>query len=166
MIVINVSHRELNMTHREAHVSVMMLWMQQIQNPQKDLLPQEAAQSTVHDMGWSSQEGWEISKRVKGMLHTVVLHDPCSLYSVRYTNMDYLFFSVVKDSPLKVVNVSYNITCQWHCHLWDRIQTLPATMHLTCVEKKITFFMPKFHLLAHVAKCQWKFSFNFIKGVG
>ena len=26
--------------------------------------------------------------------------------------------------------------------------------------------MPKFHLPAHIAKCQWKYLFNFIKGVG
>ena len=80
--------------------------------------------------------------------------------------MDYLFFSAVKDTPLKVVNISYNIACQWHRNLWDRMETLPADMHLHHEEKEVTFFVPKFHLPAHIAECQWKFSFNFIKGVG
>ena len=39
-------------------------------------------------------------------------------------------------------------------------------MHFPHQDRKFSFFIPKFHLLAHIAECQWKYSFNFIKGVG
>ncbi|KAF8425786.1 hypothetical protein L210DRAFT_3615051 [Boletus edulis BED1] len=84
----------------------------------------------------------------------------------RYTNMDYLFFSVLWNTTLKSFNVSYDIACQWTCHLWERMNTLPRSMHFPYEEKKITAFAPKFHLPAHIPECHWKYSFNFIKGVG
>ena len=79
--------------------------------------------------------------------------------------MDYLFFSVLKDTFLKVVNVAYNIACQWHHNVWDRMQTLPTELCLPLEKKAFTFLIPNFHLPGHITKCQWKFSFNFIKGV-
>ncbi|KAG8214695.1 hypothetical protein J3R82DRAFT_9779 [Butyriboletus roseoflavus] len=37
----------------------------------------------------------------------------------RYVNMDYLFFSALRNMPVKHINVSYDIICQWECHLWE-----------------------------------------------
>ena len=84
----------------------------------------------------------------------------------RYTNMDYLFCSALKGTGVNAVNVSYDSACQWHHKLWDHMQGLPPELHLPYAEKVFTFFVPKFHLSAHITECQWKFSFNFIKGVG
>ncbi|KAF8449453.1 hypothetical protein L210DRAFT_3609687 [Boletus edulis BED1] len=84
----------------------------------------------------------------------------------RYVNMDYLFFSVLKDTPLKCLNISYDIMCQWSRHLWSRMETMPTSMHFRYEDRKINLFIPKFHLPAHIAKCQWKFSFNFEMGPG
>lgn len=61
-------------------------------------------------------------------------------------------------------NVSYDIVCQWNRHLWERMKTLPPALHFPHANKKVTPFVPKFHLSAHVAECQWKYSFNYIKG--
>ena len=80
--------------------------------------------------------------------------------------MDYLFFSVLKDTPIKHFNISYNIICQWSQHLWEHMEMLPNPIHFPYREKGITCFVPKFHLLDHIADYQWKYSFNFIKGVG
>ncbi|KAF8435932.1 hypothetical protein L210DRAFT_3408410, partial [Boletus edulis BED1] len=41
-----------------------------------------------------------------------------------YTNIDYLFFSVLWNTTLKSFNVSYDITCQWTRHLWECMNTL------------------------------------------
>ncbi|KAF8442225.1 hypothetical protein L210DRAFT_3397494 [Boletus edulis BED1] len=82
----------------------------------------------------------------------------------RYVNMDYIFFSALKDTTLNRFNVSYDIVCQWSRHLWERMKTLPPSHHFTHVEKQVILFVPKFHLPAHVAECQWKYSFNYIKG--
>ena len=80
--------------------------------------------------------------------------------------MDYLFFSALNNNPIKAINVSYDIACQWNCNLWERMKTVLPALHQPYKDKKWTFFMPKFHLPAHIAECQWKYSFNFIKGVG
>ena len=39
-------------------------------------------------------------------------------------------------------------------------------MRLDYKNKTVNAFVPKFHLPAHIAQCQWKYSFNFIKGAG
>ncbi|KAG1776918.1 hypothetical protein EV702DRAFT_1179602 [Suillus placidus] len=84
----------------------------------------------------------------------------------RYTNMDYLFFSTLGQRYVDVLNVSYDIACQWHKHLWQRMSTMPAHLQLDHASKSVRFFVPKFHLPAHVLKCQSMFSFNFSKNVG
>ena len=80
--------------------------------------------------------------------------------------MDYLFFSAMRHINLPMLNVSYDIACQWSKHIWTRMTTLPPYLQLDLDSKHITFFVPKFHLPAHVQACQTKFSFNFIPGVG
>lgn len=92
----------------------------------------------------------------------MLAHADCTVFS--YVNMDYLFFSVLKDTPLKCLNISYDIMCQWSRHLWSRMETMPTSMHFRYEDRKINLFIPKFHLPAHIAECQWKFSFNFVKG--
>ncbi|KAG1887614.1 hypothetical protein F4604DRAFT_1877484 [Suillus subluteus] len=84
----------------------------------------------------------------------------------RYINMDYLFFSALRHTVLDTLNVSYDITCQWHKKLWHHMSAFPISMHLSHAVKTISFFMPKFHLPAHIEQCQTSFSFNFKNGVG
>jgi hypothetical protein len=80
--------------------------------------------------------------------------------------MDYLFFSTMRHTTLDVLNISYDIACQWKKKLWARMHSLPPALHLDYTTKHITFFVPKFHLPAHIEKCQTNFSFNFTRGVG
>ena len=104
----------------------------------------------------------------KGEVHALqknVYPFPFTASGHRYVNMDYLFFSPLQNTPLKTFNVSYDITCQWSRHLWEWMTMLPHLMHLPFKEKTVNFFVPKFHLPAHVAECQWKYSLNFTKGV-
>ncbi|KAF8121495.1 hypothetical protein EV363DRAFT_1457566 [Boletus edulis] len=85
----------------------------------------------------------------------------------KYVNMDYLLFSTLrKFAPLRVFKISYDIACQWHKNLWTRMARVPEEWHVDYDAKDITFIVPKFHLPAHIAECQWLFSFNFIQGVG
>ncbi|KAG1756383.1 uncharacterized protein EDB91DRAFT_1233212 [Suillus paluster] len=96
---------------------------------------------------------------------------PCSVGDLqkgeRYINMDYLFFSSMRSSHnIHVLNISYDIACQWNKNLWSRMSAFP---HEYCIDhdnKLVTFLVPKFHLPVHIASCQTRFSFNFIKGVG
>ncbi|KAG2138229.1 hypothetical protein BD769DRAFT_1626642 [Suillus cothurnatus] len=71
----------------------------------------------------------------------------------KYVNMDYLFFSTLRHTSLQTLNVSYDIACQWHKKLWQRMTAFPISMHFDFVSKVIDFFVPKFHLPAHIEKC-------------
>ncbi|KAF8429324.1 hypothetical protein L210DRAFT_3418879 [Boletus edulis BED1] len=85
----------------------------------------------------------------------------------KYVNMDYLVFSALRSfAPLQVLKVSYDIACQWHKHLWERMKRVPDMWHIDQTSKDITFLVPKFHLPAHITECQWLFSFNLVRGVG
>ncbi|KAG2362627.1 hypothetical protein BDR07DRAFT_1451060 [Suillus spraguei] len=84
----------------------------------------------------------------------------------KYLNMDYLFFSTLRHSTVDILNVSYDIACQWRKHLWSHMLSLPPSHHLNYLTRMIHFFVPKFHLPVHISKCQMIFSFNFTHFVG
>ncbi|KAG2117119.1 uncharacterized protein F5147DRAFT_742928 [Suillus discolor] len=85
----------------------------------------------------------------------------------KYLNMDYLVFStLVAFSQLIIFNFSYDIACQWHKKLWNRMPSLPHALHLDHSNKVINYFVPKFHLDAHIKACQTRFSFNWTPWVG
>lgn len=62
--------------------------------------------------------------------------------------------------------VSYDIACQWSVHLWERIKAYPERLQVDHKNKVFIFLVPKFHLPAHVEKCQTSYSFNLTVGVG
>ncbi|KAF8836988.1 hypothetical protein BDN67DRAFT_983564 [Paxillus ammoniavirescens] len=70
--------------------------------------------------------------------------------------MDYAYFPALRDTSIKMLNVSYDIACQWHKGL---------ALQLEYQQMAINFLVPKFHLPAHIAQCHWEFSFNWIPGV-
>ena len=79
--------------------------------------------------------------------------------------MDYFFLTSLKfNTPARLV-VSYDIACQWSQNLSKRVQTYP-TNPLSSNEIDLTFLVPKFHLPAHIEKCQTNYSFNLVPGVG
>ncbi|KAF8837383.1 hypothetical protein BDN67DRAFT_991793 [Paxillus ammoniavirescens] len=83
----------------------------------------------------------------------------------KYINMDYLFFSSQQNTAIKTLNISYDIVCQWHKGLWAHMSTLPPCLQLKDQQMLISFLVPKFHLPAHIAQCQWEFTFNWQPGV-
>lgn len=80
--------------------------------------------------------------------------------------MDYLFLSALSRTDFRQLVMSYDIACQWSVHLFERMSAFPHYFQFDSDEKKIVFLVPKFHLPAHVAKCQTAFSFNLTRGVG
>jgi hypothetical protein len=44
--------------------------------------------------------------------------------------------------------------------------TFPNNFHIDLDNKSVAFLVPKFHLRAHVEKCQTAFNFNLMQGVG
>ena len=82
--------------------------------------------------------------------------------------MDYVFASslVRVASPLPIINVSYDIACQWYKNIWTRMKSLPTNLQIDPTTRTINFFVPKFHLSAHIETCQTRFSLNWSPGVG
>ena len=80
--------------------------------------------------------------------------------------MDYLFFSTLEGSELTDLVVSYDITCQWSVKIWEHMAQYSCWLHYDPIGCKFTFLVPKFHLLAHIEKCQTSFSFNLTLRVG
>lgn len=81
--------------------------------------------------------------------------------------MDYLLFSTLQHTrDIEVLNISYNIACQWSKHIWKRMSIYPSTIHFDRTDKNVVFLVPKFHLPAHITACQIGFSYNLVKGVG
>jgi hypothetical protein len=89
-----------------------------------------------------------------------------SWHIYRYINMDYLVFSALLAFAVTMVNISYDIACQWHKKLWTRMEAMPSRLHIPHHSMTIRFFVPKFHLKAHIEECQRNFSFNWTKHVG
>lgn len=84
-----------------------------------------------------------------------------------YINMDYLFYSSLRDTSLPRIVVSYDIACQWDRNFWARMsQKFPGgwAVNRGCVY--LVFLVPKFHLPAHIKRCNIDYSFNYTKWVG
>jgi len=62
--------------------------------------------------------------------------------------------------------VSYDIACQWHVNLLDRMEIMPEFLRLSPTIEAIMYLILKFHLPAHIKKCNLLFSFNLTPGVG
>ncbi|KAF7367039.1 CxC2 domain-containing protein [Mycena sanguinolenta] len=96
---------------------------------------------------------------------------PCAVGDLqlgeRYINVDYMFFFSIAGTQLLRFFVSYDIACQWHLKLWERMQNYQdATLTLDGKGKFFTFLVPKFHLPAHIESCNLKYSFNLTRFVG
>ncbi|KAJ7107449.1 hypothetical protein C8R44DRAFT_885462 [Mycena epipterygia] len=84
----------------------------------------------------------------------------------RYLNMDYMFFKSLEDSDNQLFFVSYDIACQWHKNIWDRMQIYPRNVQLENDKRFFVFLVPKFHLPAHIEACNIAFSFLLTPYVG
>ncbi|KAJ7149782.1 hypothetical protein C8R43DRAFT_887865 [Mycena crocata] len=85
----------------------------------------------------------------------------------RYINMDYIFFMGLAGSEVSELYVSYDIACQWHKNIWDRMtKTFPEEVRFVKGKKYCVFLIPKFHLPAHIEACNILFSFHLTRYVG
>lgn len=78
--------------------------------------------------------------------------------------MDYFFLSSLnQNTPIRLA-VSYDIACQWSKNIKSRVDEYPVTFSL--LHHLISYFIPKWHILAHRSECQQNFSFNYSPHVG
>ncbi|KAF8695219.1 hypothetical protein AX14_001858, partial [Amanita brunnescens Koide BX004] len=78
----------------------------------------------------------------------------------RYVNMDYFLYSSLRNTAIKSIVASYDITCQWCQNFYKRMkEAFPPSWSINH-SVDIRFLVPKFHLPAHMDKCHQDFSFN------
>ena len=81
--------------------------------------------------------------------------------------MDFFFFSGLEDTAIKLFVVSYDIACQWFKNFYSRMsEAFPLSWRINTCDVDNRFLVPKFHLPAHIEKCQQSFSFNYARFVG
>lgn len=82
-------------------------------------------------------------------------------------NMDYIFASSIINVGLRMVCISYDVSCQWFKRFRIRLPGLPAVLQPPpALLNSLNALVPKFHLQSHEEKCHGPFSFNFCFGSG
>ncbi|TDL18801.1 hypothetical protein BD410DRAFT_727959 [Rickenella mellea] len=84
----------------------------------------------------------------------------------RYANIDYIFASAMRHYRAGPKVISYDIACQWSRNLAQRFRSLPDHLFFEVTIDGVRYAIPKFHILAHLLKCQLVFSLNLMRGVG
>ena len=81
--------------------------------------------------------------------------------------MDYMYYVGLNGSSYRNILMSYDIACQWGINFKTRMATkFPPDWSINNGQTKVKMLVPKFHLPAHIEKCQRDFSFNYTKYVG
>lgn len=82
--------------------------------------------------------------------------------------MDYMLFMSLAENRVLHLYISYDIACQWHKNIWERMKVFAEYkgVQFREGEKFVVFLVPKFHLPAHIEMCNLLFSFNLTPFVG
>lgn len=81
--------------------------------------------------------------------------------------MDYMFWCGLRRREFPRIVMSYDIACQWGRNFVTRMASkFPADWSINTGVTFVKKLVPKFHLPAHIEKCQLDFSFNYTKYVG
>ncbi|KLO10990.1 hypothetical protein SCHPADRAFT_831771 [Schizopora paradoxa] len=84
----------------------------------------------------------------------------------KYSNMDFIFSSAIRDITAKRLVVSYDIACQWHKKLRGRLANMNPAYSPDIDSRVVDFVIPKFHIGAHGSSCQTRFSLNYRPHMG
>ncbi|KAL1737823.1 hypothetical protein HDZ31DRAFT_51793 [Schizophyllum fasciatum] len=101
-------------------------------------------------------------KRVLGLRATGVAAVTCSRHNVfrpngfadlqkgeRFANMTYILASALRNSGIREVLHTYDVSCIFKVNLWRRNAALPRELRITIDPDNYTSRVPKFHLPAH-----------------
>ncbi|KAF7303362.1 CxC2 domain-containing protein [Mycena indigotica] len=90
----------------------------------------------------------------------------------RYINMDYMLWKSLNPAQyndLVDIIVSYDIACQWSKNVWLRIAKYDDPLRDAALRnptRRFVFLIPKFHLPAHIERCNVDYSFDLTPNVG
>ncbi|TDL14398.1 hypothetical protein BD410DRAFT_734138 [Rickenella mellea] len=84
----------------------------------------------------------------------------------KYANMDYIFWSTMKDDRPHRVVISYDIACQWSVNLWSRVPQIPGPLQVDHDSVELIDMIPNFHNPGHKTECHTTKSFHYLHGVG
>ncbi|PPQ86897.1 hypothetical protein CVT25_012538 [Psilocybe cyanescens] len=84
----------------------------------------------------------------------------------RYSNMDYIFGSILQLIAVHMILISYDIACQWFINLFKRIESDWPEHIKPRPNASLTPAIPKLHEPMHMQADHQVYSLNFIPGVG
>ncbi|KAJ6475018.1 hypothetical protein C8R47DRAFT_986520 [Mycena vitilis] len=84
----------------------------------------------------------------------------------RYSNMDYVAMSATRGFKLMELAFSYDIACQWHKNLSERLEKLPEELRLPVDDIKLQCGLPVWHASTHEKVCSSEYSLSFLEGLG
>ena len=109
-------------------------------------------------MTWNGPKALVIYRREKGITPLQSSIHETYHTGVRYINMDFFFYSSLKDTAIKLFVVSYDIVCQWFKNFYSQMEeAFPLSWRINTSDVDIRFLVPKFHLPAHIERCQQLF---------
>ena len=80
--------------------------------------------------------------------------------------MTYILASALRESGVREVLHTYDVSCIFKINLWRGNESLPRELRITIAPDKLISRVPKFHLPAHVVACHAKEALNFTDGAG
>ncbi|THU86101.1 hypothetical protein K435DRAFT_868604 [Dendrothele bispora CBS 962.96] len=84
----------------------------------------------------------------------------------RYCNVYFVFWCTINGQEYLCIVISYDISCQWSRHFWERMANLNPSFQLQFTETGVKFLVSKFHLRGHKPECQHNFNFKLMPGCG
>ncbi|KII82921.1 hypothetical protein PLICRDRAFT_83984, partial [Plicaturopsis crispa FD-325 SS-3] len=85
----------------------------------------------------------------------------------KYCNMDYLVLSTLEGHGLARIVLSYDIACQWHINLAQRMEAYPSSKQLNADGSlSLVYLVPAFHLPAHRSACHTDYSHALTRWIG
>jgi hypothetical protein len=78
--------------------------------------------------------------------------------------MDFILLYTLIGITILLLVLSYDIACQWATNFKTRIPQFPSSMRIPPeIFVIIKYVIPKFHIYGHGARCQYRFSLNFLR---
>ncbi|KAF7303546.1 CxC2 domain-containing protein [Mycena indigotica] len=116
------------------------------------------------------QEHWGLEQEVS--LDIASYDAWLTMITEKYINMDYMLLKSLSPSPyanLIDIIISYDIACQWSKNLWFRVAKYRPELQDAAKlpsRRRYVFLIPKFHLPAHIERCNIDYSFDLTPNVG
>lgn len=81
--------------------------------------------------------------------------------------MDFIYCSGAAEEEVEEIQLTYDVACQWKKKLWDVcMPKMPESIRIPREKIRVSYGVPKFHLVVHEKPCHAPHSLAFTQGNG